>query len=142
MYNALPWQHLYLLLLLYVLNKNIDKATGNHFNKRGHSISDMRITILEKIYNTDPNYRKEREKMWIQKFNTKYKGMNKNCLLACSKKWKISPIFLKLLGIGEIFHFFHLLTAIIFLNCDIMNIFVVFKECKYAYLDSLLMMIN
>ena len=38
----------------------------------------MSVTILEKIYSSDPNYRKERESMWIRKFNSKYKGMNKN----------------------------------------------------------------
>ena len=63
----------------YVRNTDLLKATGEHFNQRGHSLSDMRVTILEKIYSSDPNYRKERESMWIRKFNSKYKGMNKNC---------------------------------------------------------------
>ena len=63
----------------YVKNRNISKATGNHFNQRGHSLADMKVTVLEKIYNQDPNYRKERESMWIRKFNTKYKGINRYC---------------------------------------------------------------
>ena len=46
---------------------------------REDTLSDMRVTILEKIYNPDPNYREERESMWIRKFNTKYKGINRNC---------------------------------------------------------------
>ena len=63
----------------YIRNSDLLIATGEHFNQRGHSLSDMRVTILEKNYSSDPNYRKERESMWIRKFNSKYKGMNKNC---------------------------------------------------------------
>ena len=54
------------------------KATGIHFNEKGHRISDMQISILEKVFNQDPQFRKQRERMYIQKFNTKYKGLNKN----------------------------------------------------------------
>ena len=54
------------------------KATGIHFNEKGHKISDMQISILEKVFNQDPQFRKQRERMYIQKFNTKYKGLNKN----------------------------------------------------------------
>ena len=61
----------------YVKNKILTKATGKHFNAAGHRESDMTITILEKIFNTNPQYRKQREKMWINKFNTKYKGLNR-----------------------------------------------------------------
>ena len=40
-------------------------------------MADMRITILEKIKSQDPQLRKIRESLFIQKFNTKYKGLNK-----------------------------------------------------------------
>ena len=63
----------------YVVNKMLKKATGNHFNLPGHTVSDMQVTILEKIHNKDVNFRKNREKMFIQQFNTKYKGSNQNC---------------------------------------------------------------
>ena len=62
----------------YVRAKMQNKATGKHFNEPGHSVSDMNITVLEKIFNPDPQYRKQREKMWINKFNTRYKGLNIN----------------------------------------------------------------
>ena len=62
----------------YVRNRVLTKATGLHFNKPGHKISDMEATVLEKIYNDDPHFRKEREKMFIAKFNSRYKGMNHN----------------------------------------------------------------
>ena len=50
---------------------------GRHFNEKGHSASDMTITIVEKISNQNPLFRKEREKMYIQNFNTHYKGLNR-----------------------------------------------------------------
>ena len=61
----------------YVNTKNLSKTTGVHFNEKGHSVHDMEITIVEKIFNQNPHFRKEREKMYIQKFNTQYKGLNK-----------------------------------------------------------------
>ena len=61
----------------YVANKHLSKATGAHFNLPGHSTNDMRVTILEKVHSMDPLVRKEREELFIRKFNTKYKEMNK-----------------------------------------------------------------
>ena len=61
----------------YVTRKIMHKATGEHYNLPGHKMADMEVTILEKIYNTDPQFRKAREKMWIERFNTKYKGLNR-----------------------------------------------------------------
>ena len=60
----------------HVKNQQISKATGEHFNMKGHQISDMEISIIEKLHNTSDLFRKQREKMFIQKFNTKYRGMN------------------------------------------------------------------
>ena len=61
----------------YVRNKKFDQATGAHFNQRGHCITDMQVMIIEKIHSTDGAYRKEREKMYINLFNTGYRGINK-----------------------------------------------------------------
>ena len=33
----------------YIVNKHIDKATGEHFNLPGHSLANMRFTILEQV---------------------------------------------------------------------------------------------
>ena len=62
----------------YVTNQKLQKATGYHFNLPGHSLADMEVTILEKIFNPDPQFRKAREKMFINEFNTKHKGLNRN----------------------------------------------------------------
>ena len=61
----------------YVTNQDFSTATGNHFNSPGHSLSDLTITVLEKVKSSDDLYRKEREKYFIRKFNTFYKGLNK-----------------------------------------------------------------
>jgi hypothetical protein len=61
----------------YVASQFPTKATGIHFNQRGHSVSDVRITILEKMKTSDESYRKGRERYLINKFNTYYKGINK-----------------------------------------------------------------
>ena len=58
-------------------HREIDKSTEEHFNKPGHTMADMKITILEKIKSQDPQLRKIRESLFIQKFNTRYKGLNK-----------------------------------------------------------------
>ena len=61
----------------YVVNNKLTKATGEHFNSKGHKASDMRVTVLEKNFTLDPVVRKEREKYYISKMNTRYKGLNK-----------------------------------------------------------------
>ena len=60
----------------YVNNHHIHKATGKHFNLPGHSIADMEVAIVEKLYNRNSQFRKVRESKIIEDFNTKYKGMN------------------------------------------------------------------
>ena len=60
----------------YINTKRTDQPAGRHFNMRGHTISDMRVVVLERVLKQDPAYRKERESHLIRKFNTFYKGMN------------------------------------------------------------------
>ena len=43
----------------------------------GHSLSDMTVTVLEKVKTSDDMYRKEREKYFIRTFNTYYRGLNR-----------------------------------------------------------------
>ena len=61
----------------YAINNKVNKTTGEHFGQKGHRVSDMRVTIIEKIYSSDPAVRKDWEKIFIQKMNTRYKGLNK-----------------------------------------------------------------
>ena len=61
----------------YVRNKELDKVTGEHFNKPGHNIADMKICVIEQLKNADPTYRKVRESMHIQNFGATKSLMNK-----------------------------------------------------------------
>ena len=60
----------------YVINEHLNTATGFHFNTPGHSVSNLTVTIIEKVRKSDESYRKQREKYHINKFNTYYKGLN------------------------------------------------------------------
>ena len=53
------------------------QATGEHFNQPGHTLSDLSITIIEKVKKNETMYRKQREKFHIKNFNTFYKGLNR-----------------------------------------------------------------
>ena len=61
----------------YVNNFKVDQPTGDHFNQPGHSLSNLTITIIEKVKKEDKVYREQRESYFINKFNTYYEGMNK-----------------------------------------------------------------
>ena len=61
----------------YVKNKHLNQATGSHFNEPGHGLENMKVIIIEKSKQTNEPFRKEREKFFIQKFNTFKSGLNK-----------------------------------------------------------------
>ena len=61
----------------YARTNKQNQPSGLHFNLPGHSIHNMKFTIIEQVTSNDPIYRKEREKFHIDKFNTFHSGMNK-----------------------------------------------------------------
>ena len=61
----------------YINNKKLDKATGAHFNSKGHSVSNVTFTGLEQCMNKDPVYIGKREVHQIRKFDAKYNGLNR-----------------------------------------------------------------
>ena len=69
--------------------------SGAHYNTPGHTIGDMRVTILEKVFSFNPLIRKERDGLFIS-FNTKYKGLN--------KKWNSIAIYFSFSNIQWIFN--------------------------------------
>ena len=54
----------------YIRREKLEKSTG-------HDISDMSISVLERIYSTDPLYRKIRESYYIEQFESLTKGINR-----------------------------------------------------------------
>ena len=61
----------------YARREEVQKATGGHFNNPGHKLADMTISVLEKVKETDTGYRECRESYFIEKFNLKFKGINR-----------------------------------------------------------------
>ena len=61
----------------YVRNQKLNESTGYHFNLPGHNITMIQITVLEKIWSSSDALRKERETMYINKFESKYLGLNR-----------------------------------------------------------------
>ena len=60
----------------YITNQVTSWATGAHLNLPGHSLADMKFTVIEQVrYNSDL-YRREKETYHINKFNTFYQGLN------------------------------------------------------------------
>ena len=43
----------------------------------GHTVANMKMTVIEQVKKQSDNYRKEREDYFIRKFDTLNKGMNK-----------------------------------------------------------------
>ena len=64
-----------LLQHLGYVDRNVE-ATGRHFNLPGHSKSDIRATVIEKIHSKEVWCREEIESMHIRKANSFYKGIN------------------------------------------------------------------
>ena len=56
----------------YINNQVVSVTTGDHFNLPGHSLANMKITLLEKVKVNNDLYRKEMETYLINKFNTHY----------------------------------------------------------------------
>ena len=52
--------------------------TLTEFNGPGHKVSDMAVTILEKVWSKDPMVLAVREEMWIRLLNSKHRGINRN----------------------------------------------------------------
>ena len=56
---------------------NRDKAVSFHYNSKGHSVENVRVTLLEKVYGQSKSLRLIREAAWIDKLGTKYpSGLN------------------------------------------------------------------
>ena len=46
-----------------VNTNNHSKSTGAHFNLKGHIVSDMEITIIEKIFSQDHRFKKAKREI-------------------------------------------------------------------------------
>ena len=61
----------------YTVRKGLDTLVSKHFRSPGHSLADMRCTVIEQVKATDATVRKQREKFWRHKLHTNYpEGLN------------------------------------------------------------------
>ena len=56
---------------------NQKNTIGDHFNGPGHSLANMNIFGLEKVFNTKPQILEKRESMWIKNLISEFKGLNR-----------------------------------------------------------------
>ena len=61
----------------YVTNQHMDKTPRANLSTAGHSLSELKILVIEQVKKKDIKYRKQREMYFIQKFNTLNIGLNK-----------------------------------------------------------------
>ena len=61
----------------YIINQVTNKATGAHWNLPGHSLADIRVTILELTTYHCEDYRKEQEKYFFRIFDTYNNWINR-----------------------------------------------------------------
>ena len=55
-----------------------DTANAQHFNSKGHNLSDFRAMVIEKVIPNDVAWLLEREEMWIRRLGTKKpNGLNR-----------------------------------------------------------------
>ena len=59
----------------YIINQVTSKAAVAHWNLPGHSLADLKVKILEKKKNVE--YRQERVKYFIKRFDTFNRGINR-----------------------------------------------------------------
>ena len=56
---------------------NSSNAIGEHFNGPGHSMANMNILALEKVFTKGTALIEKRESFYINKFEAEYKGLNR-----------------------------------------------------------------
>ena len=60
-----------------ITNKKVDKPVPEHFNRPGHSVSDMLFLPFEKLRKSDATMLNVRERFWINKKETLINGLNR-----------------------------------------------------------------
>ena len=57
-------------------NDLLNQPTGNHFNLPGHQLSDLQVSVLEKVFSKGRKLIEIRESLYIRDFQTARFGMN------------------------------------------------------------------
>ena len=59
------------------VRKNEKNVIGVHFNGPGHSVENLKITAIEKVFARGQQIILKRESLWINNFEAEYKGLNR-----------------------------------------------------------------
>ena len=51
---------------IHVNHRRLDRPVGQYFKQLHHSLKDLTITVIEKIYREDANFCKQKESSWIE----------------------------------------------------------------------------
>jgi hypothetical protein len=66
-------KHLFLLVVIGVKTKSV---VGVHFNGPGHSLKNLKITAIEKVFNRSQEIILKRESLLINTSEAEYQGLN------------------------------------------------------------------
>ena len=53
-----------------------NNVIGNHFSNPGHSLANLEVTAVEKVFKKGQGFIQKRESMWINKFEAEHQGLN------------------------------------------------------------------
>ena len=59
------------------VRKKSNNAIGDHFNGPGHSLANMNILALEKVFTPGQAMIEKRESLWINKLEAEFRGLNR-----------------------------------------------------------------
>ena len=58
------------------VRNNQKNVVGEHFNGPGHSLENLKITAIEKVFKRGTETILKRESLWINLFEAEFKGLN------------------------------------------------------------------
>ena len=50
---------------------------GQHFSSPGHSLDNLEVVAIEKVFTSGTKFIEKRKSMWIEKLEAELKGLNK-----------------------------------------------------------------
>ena len=59
------------------VRKKSNNAVGDHFNGPGHTLANMNILAIEKVFTPGQAIIEKRESMWISKLEAEFRGLNR-----------------------------------------------------------------
>ena len=124
--------------LKYLIREEVHKATGGHFNLPGHKMSDMSVSVLEKVKEKNIFYREGRESYHIENFNLQRKGINRKRWNFANCNQKIFQWSWVLLGTENVFYIYQLLWSFTYWwwCCKNTEIYLSIKSLQFMYVNS------